>query len=180
MSSTAWNNEVLWVGGFLARIIYEEEMCLAKSKDELATQLGLCTMTRFAFGPTQPHSGVSQILQEAFFSCCREPRSPFPVVSNVGISCASDSQFRQSNKDLSFLKSYRILHHEVDERQHSQIISRYNIPTFKFKDILREFGTGVTQNAMKSLFDWWDDVKRNALLSVEAKAAGKQFCKDFA
>ena len=37
--STAWNKEVLWVGGFLARIIYEEEMRIAKFKDELATQL---------------------------------------------------------------------------------------------------------------------------------------------
>jgi hypothetical protein len=180
MFSTAWNNEVLWVGGFLARIIYEEEMHIAKSKDELATQLGLSTMTRFAFGPTQPHSGVSQILQKAFFSCCHEPRSPFPVVSGVGISCASDSQFRQSNKDLSFLKRYQILHKEVDPRQHSQIISQYKIPMFKFGDIVREFETGVTQDAMKSFFDWWEDTKRNALLSVEAKAAGVKFCKEFA
>ena len=179
MFLTAWNHEVLRVGGFLARIIYEEEMRIATSKDELATKLGLCTMERFAFGSTVPHSGVSQILQDAFFSCCHKPRSPLPVVSDVGISCASDSQFRQSNKDLSFLKRYRILHKEVDSRQHSQIISRYEIPMFKFGDILREFETGVTQDAMKSFFDWWQDVKRNTPSSVEAKAAKEKFCKGF-
>ena len=175
--STAWNKEVLWVGGFLARIIYEEEMRIAKFKDELATQLGLWTMARFAFGPTFPHSGVSQILQEAFFSCSHEPRSPFPVVSDIGISDVSDWQFRQSNKDLSFLKRYLLLHEEVDPRQRSQIISRYKIPMFKFGDISREFETGVTQDAMKSFFDWWTDVKRNAPSSVEARAAIEKFCK---
>ena len=112
--STAWNKEVLWVGGFLARIIYEEEMRIAKFKDELATQLGLWTMARFAFGPTFPHVGVWQILQDAFFSCSHQPESPFPVVSDIGISDASDSQFRQSNKHLTFFKSYRTLHEDVE------------------------------------------------------------------
>ena len=180
MFSTAWNNEVLWVGGFLARIIYEEEMRIAKSKDELATQLGLCTMANFAFGSTLPHIGVSQILQDAFFSCCHETRSPFPVVSDIGISCASDSQFRQNDENLSFLKSHRTLHKQVDQRQHSQIINRYKIPKFKFGDIVREFETGITQDAMKSFFHWWEDVKRSALSTVEAKAAAEKLCKEFA
>ena len=30
---------------------------------------------------------------------------------------------------------------------------------------------------MKSLFDWWTDVKRNAPSSVEARAAREKFCK---
>ena len=180
MFSTAWNNEVLWVGGLLARIIYEEEMHIAESKNELATQLGLWTMARFAFGFTIPHSGVSQILQEAFFSCTHKSMSPFPVVSNIGISDASDSRFRQSNKDLTFLKSYRTLHEDVEPRQRSQIISRCKIPMFKFGDILLEFETGVAQDAMKSFFDWWEAVKRNVPSSVEAKAAREEFCKSFA
>ena len=179
MPSIAWNNEVLWVGGLLARVIYEEEMRIATSKEEFATKLGLCTMERFAFGSTVPHSGVSQILQDAFFSCCHEPRSPFPVVSDVGVSDVSEPRFRQSNKDLSFLKSYRILHKEIDPRQRSQIISRYEIPMFKFGDIVREFETGITQDAMNSFFDWWEDVKRNAPSSLEAKAAREKFCQEF-
>ncbi|KAI9567656.1 hypothetical protein HD554DRAFT_2192361 [Boletus coccyginus] len=175
----AWNNEVLWVGGFLARIIYEEEMRIARSKDKLATRLGLCTMARFAFGSTVPHSGVSQILQDAFFSCCHEPKSPLPVVSDDGISCASDSQFRQGNKDLSFLKRYRILHEEVHARQNSEIIDRYKIPMFKFGDIIREFETGVPPDTMKAFFGWWEHARKSEPSSREAKDARAKFCKEF-
>ncbi|KAH0831364.1 hypothetical protein J3R83DRAFT_14027 [Lanmaoa asiatica] len=181
MLSIAWNKEVLRVGGFLARIIYEEEMRIAaKSREEHATQLGLCTMSRFAFRPTVPHSGVSQILQDSFFSCCHEPKSPFPVVSDVGISCASDSYFRQSNKDLSFLKRYLALHRDVESNIHSQIIRRYKIPLFKFGDIVREFEAGVTQEAMRSFFVWWEDARRNAPSSPSSRDAREKFCKEFA
>ncbi|KAH0831350.1 hypothetical protein J3R83DRAFT_14012 [Lanmaoa asiatica] len=181
MLSVAWNKEVLWVGGFLARIIYEEEMRIAaKSKEEHATQLGLFTMARFAFRPTAPHSGVSQILQDSFFSCCYQPKSLFPVVSNVGISCASDLYFRQSNKDLSFLKRYLALHRDVESNIHSQIIRRYKIPLFKFGDIVREFEAGVTQDAMRSFFVWWEDARRNAPSFPSSKAAREKFCKEFA
>ncbi|KAF8558574.1 hypothetical protein OG21DRAFT_1075395 [Imleria badia] len=175
----AWNNEVLWVGGFLARIIYEEEMRVAESMGELATQRGLRTMARFAFGSTVPHSGVSQILQDAFFFCCHKPKSPFLVVSDIGISDASDAQFRQRNKDLSFLKKYLVLHEGVEPGQNSQIVKRYDIPLFKYQDIVSEFETGVTQDVMKLFFAWWEETKKN-LLSSESKAAGEKFCQKFA
>ena len=179
MLSIAWNHEVLWVGGFLARIIYEEEMQRSNAENELATQLGLRTMARFAFGSTVPHSGVSQILQEAFFSCCHEPKSPFPVVSDVGISDVSSPQFRQRNRDLSFLKKYLVLHDQIEMSQNSQIIKRYGIPVFKYQDIVYEFETGVSQDTMKLFLSWWEETKRSSL-SSEAKAAGDKFCRKFA
>ena len=178
MPSTAWNKEVLCVGGFLARVIYEQEMNAAKSKGGLATKLGLCTMARFAFGLTVPHIGVSKLLQDAFFSCCSKPKSPFPVVSDVGISCLSDPQFRQNNKDLLFLKKYRVLDDRVEPRQHSEIISRYEIPLFKFDDIVREFKSGVKQDAMRPFFSWWDDLHKNPRSSTEETRA--KFCSKFA
>lgn len=151
----------------------------SQSKDDLSTKLGLSTMARFAFGSTLPHGGVSEILQKAFFSCCHESKSPFPVVSEFGISCASDSQFRQSNKDLSFLKRYRVLHKEIDPLQCAQIIEHYRIPRFKFGDIVREFEKGVTQDVMKAFFGWWEDVKRNSHSSAKSKEAAEIFCKEF-
>jgi hypothetical protein len=147
----AWNKEVPWVGGSLARIIYEEEMGNAKSKDGLATQVGLYEMNRFAFGSASPHSGVSQILEDALFSCCH-PKSPFPVFSDTGISCLSNSQFRKSNKDLSFVKKCRVLHEKVEPRQLSEIIKRYNIPLFQYADIVQEFEAGVLPDTLRVFF----------------------------
>ena len=153
-------------------------MNAAKSKGGLSTKLGLSTMARFAFGLTVPHGGVSKILQDAFFSCCHDPKLPFPVVSDVGISCVSDPQFRQNNKNLSFLKKYRVLDDRVEPRQHSEIISRYGIPLLKFDDILREFRSGVKQDAMRPFLSWWDDLHKNPRSSTEDTRA--TFCKKFA
>ncbi|KAG9310182.1 hypothetical protein JVU11DRAFT_9807 [Chiua virens] len=179
--SKDWNREVLKVGGLLARVVYEQEMHTAsKSKNDVATKLGLSTMARFAFGSTVPHSGVSQILQDAFYSCCHKSKSPFPVVSAAGISDASDPQFRQSNKDLSFLKRYWVLHEDIKDHQRSQIIRRYNIPQFKFGDIVREFEIGVKQETMKSFFAWWDNTRKTYFTSDKTKSAAEKFCNEFA
>ncbi|KAG9310203.1 hypothetical protein JVU11DRAFT_9845 [Chiua virens] len=176
-----WNREVLKVGGLLARVVYEQEMHTAsKSKNDVATKLGLSTMARFAFGSTVPHSGVSQILQDAFYSCCHKSKSPFPVVSAAGISDASDPQFRQSNKDLSFLKRYWVLHEDIKDHQRSQIIRRYSIPQFKFGDIVREFEIGVKQETMKSFFAWWDNTRKTYFTSDKTKSAAEKFCNEFA
>ncbi|KAG8216018.1 hypothetical protein J3R82DRAFT_8011 [Butyriboletus roseoflavus] len=165
------------VSGFLARVIYEQEMNAVKSKDA-STQLGLRTMARFAFGPTTLDNRVSKILEDAFFSARDEPKSPFPVVSDVGISCLSDPQFRQSNKDLSFLKAYRVLDEHVESRQGSEIISRHKIPLFKFDDVVREFRSGVTQNTTKQFFIWWNDLHKNPRSStLETR---DKFCAKFA
>ena len=168
------------MGGFLARVIYEQEMNAARSKGGLATELGLCTMARFAFGLTVPHGGVSKILQDAFFSCCHEQKSPFPVVSDVGISCASDPQCRHNNKAPLFLKTYVVLHGDMQPSQRSEIINRYRIPQFKFDDIVQEFQSGVTQDAMKTFFVWWDEFNRTAPSSSSSKDAREKFCKQFA
>ncbi|KAH0831140.1 hypothetical protein J3R83DRAFT_13710 [Lanmaoa asiatica] len=155
-----WNKEVLWASGFLARIIYEEEMRVAaKSRDDLATQLDSA---------------------RCFLLVLPQAKLPFPVVSNAGISDASDSHFRQSNKDLSFLKTYPVLHEEVESRQHSQIISRCGIPLFKFGDIVQEFESGATQDAMTSFFVWWEDVRKNSPSSPEARVVREKLCKQFA
>ncbi|KAG9310168.1 hypothetical protein JVU11DRAFT_9790 [Chiua virens] len=177
----AWNHEVLNVGGLLARVVYEQEMHrAAKSKNEFGTKLGLSTMARFAFGSTVPHSGVSQILRDAFYSCHNSSKSPFPVVTAGGIGYASDPQFRQSNKDLSFLKKYRVLHEEIKDHQRSRIIMQYDIPHFRYGDIVREFETGVTREALRSFFSWWEDIRRNSLATDEARNAAEKFCTMFA
>ena len=181
-SPVAWNEEVLWVGGFLERIIYEEEMHIAaKFKDDLATEQGLSTMARFAFGPTSPHSDVSKVLQDAFCCCCNELKAPFPIVSESGISCTSDSQLRRSTDgELSFLRSYQVLHNSIKESQCTRIIERYKTPKFGYEDIIREFQIGVTQDAMKSFFVWWEYVKREPLSSDKARDAREKFCRKIA
>ncbi|KAG8216244.1 hypothetical protein J3R82DRAFT_8285 [Butyriboletus roseoflavus] len=185
LSSTAWNKDVLFVGGFLARVIYEQEMQMhaTKSQGDLEKELGLCTMARFTFGLTVPHGEVSKILQEAFFSCCHGPKSPFPVVSDAGISCASDPQirqrFRKNNRPPSFLKTYVVFHEDIEPCQRSEIIKRYNVPAFRFQDIVQEFKSGVTQDALKSFFVWWEDFNRNPPSSTPSTARD-EFCQEFA
>ncbi|KAG9310204.1 hypothetical protein JVU11DRAFT_9846 [Chiua virens] len=154
----AWNEEVLWVAGFLARVVTRKR-CIRPNLKMTWDESGL------------GHDGAFRIR----FYC-----TSLWMVTAGGIGCASDAQFRQSNKDLSFLKKYRVLHEEIKDHQCCQIIAKYDIPRFRYGDIVREFETGVTREALRSFFSWWEDTRRNSLTTDEARNAAEKFCTEFA
>lgn len=104
-----WNEELLGVGGYLARTAYEQEMSAIASlwptstpaspsaNDELCMILrarALHALKFFTFHASTPAAQVSALLEDAFFSCTSAPTSfaPFarmmlgdtpPVASNA-------------------------------------------------------------------------------------------------
>lgn len=90
-----WNKELLWVGGYLSRLIYELEMQEIQTlwsttsvsdkavRDRLLAR-GLHALRFFTFKPSTPSAVVSQELESAFYACATDNKS-LPLVSNVGI-----------------------------------------------------------------------------------------------
>lgn len=76
----AWNMELLAIGGYVARAVYEHEMqrlgaMWSDDKDVRAVvhEAALHTMRFFSFHRSSPSARVSSALEQAFFACCQRP-----------------------------------------------------------------------------------------------------------
>lgn len=76
----AWNMELLAMGGYVARAVYEHEMQRlgAQWSDNQDVQAALHagalhTMRFFSFHRSSPSARVSSALEQAFFACCQRP-----------------------------------------------------------------------------------------------------------
>lgn len=163
-----WNEELLGVGGYLARTAYEEEMdkisalwpegdpssALHDAAGELRSKLyarALHTMKFFTFYPSTPAAQVSGLLEEAFFSCATsssalsfimgEPStSPFPIISTVGIRPASEVRMPNS-AFTEFLKQLPVIPAEIVESAGAMVTTlqaRDMIKDITFSDVLKE------------------------------------------
>lgn len=76
-----WNEALLYVGGYLARTIYEHELSAVppESKDH---SRGLHAIQFFSFKESVPDKCVSEKTREAFFDCSR---NPLPIPSSSGV-----------------------------------------------------------------------------------------------
>ncbi|KAH7911608.1 hypothetical protein BJ138DRAFT_1150150 [Hygrophoropsis aurantiaca] len=114
-----WNEELLYVGGFLARLVYETELnavCSAWKTDRNISQPtgpenphflnGMYIMNCFTFRPSTPDAKVSSFLKSSFFTCSTGNR--FPIVSNAGVHLTKDvrlpfADFARFMKDTPLL-----------------------------------------------------------------------------
>ncbi|CAE6531048.1 unnamed protein product [Rhizoctonia solani] len=108
-----WNKELLYVGGLLARAVYELELTSIgelwtgamgsnttspTDKDDegdktLRTWLqGRClhVLQFFTFHPTTPSSVVAEHFRTAFFTSGATPNHSFPIISTLGVRSAKD------------------------------------------------------------------------------------------
>ncbi|EKM56817.1 uncharacterized protein PHACADRAFT_141759 [Phanerochaete carnosa HHB-10118-sp] len=163
-----WNEELLGVGGYLARTAYEEEMYSISflwPKSDLRAPNGvveeeaqrklsaraLHAMKFFTFHASTPAAQASALLEEAFFSCVsvsspfsfkmgEQSTHPFPVISTVGIR--STSEVRLPNPTFAeFLKQLPVLPAEVIEDAKTMIETlraRDMIKEITFTDVLKE------------------------------------------
>ncbi|KAG8915696.1 hypothetical protein FRC02_004386, partial [Tulasnella sp. 418] len=107
-----WNKELLYVGGLLARFIYDMEISqIRDSWEQAANEIGAGNImnkaiakqldtrgTRilqfFSFYPTTPSQMIGKELEAAFFSSVQDQE--FFVVSNVGVQSARQVRFHNS------------------------------------------------------------------------------------
>ncbi|KAG2141054.1 hypothetical protein DEU56DRAFT_797004 [Suillus clintonianus] len=169
-----WNEELLYVGGFLARLVYEQEIrkvrdvwprvndtvvptanASALSSREKATY----AMRYFTFLPSTPDAKVSKILQEAFFDCFDYSfNDHFPVLTNSGIRYTKE--VRNSHVDFApFMKLVPTRLPTSPGDPPSLVDSlpeKYQVREYTFQDVLGELGTRTLQEEeMVGCLRWW-------------------------
>jgi hypothetical protein len=125
---TVWNKELLYVGGFLARSVYESELDAIKKlwnkaaavngpgglpDEEVQTRLrgrALHALKFFTFHPSTPSPMVSNLMETAFFACATT--HPFSIISSVGVR--NLSQVYIPNPEFSgFLKHLPLIPEDI-------------------------------------------------------------------
>lgn len=159
MEAQVWNEELLDMGGYLARTAYEVEMDNINTSwknttdgdNETRTWLrsrALHALKFFTFYQSTPAAQVSSLLEEAFFSCAivkgfaflgASYPPPFPVISTAGVRNAYE--VRMPNAAFSFLKQLAVVPEEVLQsasRMIATLRDRGMIPDINFTDVTKE------------------------------------------
>lgn len=172
-----WNKELLYVGGFLARAIYELEMQDMKAQwgASVASNPGQPldpelrkrfygeaghNLRFFAFHDSTPSPVVSRDMRSAFFNCV-VPGQPFPIVSSAGVRSALD--VRLPNSALSpFLKNVPIFPEEVYNGSGLMVADLQREGMLKditFEDVIEELrARPLSEEEMVSCLNWWTDM----------------------
>ncbi|KZT69065.1 hypothetical protein DAEQUDRAFT_751065 [Daedalea quercina L-15889] len=173
-----WNEELLYVGGFLARAGYELEMDQirqlwtgaagkdpsAEPDEELTAWLrakALHAMKFFTFHQSTPLAEVSRKMESAFF-LCGGPRHPFSLISTAGVRNASD--VRISDAAFSeFVKELPVIPDDVLSGAKPMIDAlqdRGMVKNIEFMDVLQELrARPLMESEMTACFKWWVGVQ---------------------
>ena len=169
-----WNEELLYVGGFLARAGYELEMdqirklwtgAIGKTPSdqpdvELVAWLharALHAMRFFTFHQSTPLAEVSRKMETSFF-LCGGPRHPFPLMSTVGVRDVSEVRIPDAAFS-EFVKELPVVPEEVligARRMVDALQDRGMVKNIEFMDVLRELrARPLNEVEMIACFKWW-------------------------
>jgi hypothetical protein len=176
---SAWNRELLHVGGLLARVAYELELNNIKNLWEGAISpaspangvdqkiqswlqsRSLHTLKFFTFFPSTPSAEVSNLLEANFFSCAKGNR--FPLISTAGVRDASEVRLPDSTLS-GFLKHLPVLPDEILADAPAMITSLENrgmIKSITFADVLKELRSRpLEEDEMIACLTWWVGVSK--------------------
>jgi len=169
-----WNKELLYVGGFLARSVYEFEMdAIKKLWNEAAAVNGpgglpdeedqtrlrgraLHALKFFTFHPSTPSRVVSKLMETAFFACATT--HPFSIISSVGVR--SLSHVHLPNPEFSgFLKCLPLIPEDIAKGAKVMIAvlrSRGMIKKITFVDVLNELRLRpLSETETVECLQWW-------------------------
>ncbi|BEI92591.1 uncharacterized protein CcaverHIS019_0502190 [Cutaneotrichosporon cavernicola] len=166
-----WNKELLWVGGYLSRLIYELEMVdLAKkwaatARTDTATRdkilaRGQHALRFFSFRPTTPSALVGSEMESAFFSCAREPSS-MPIISTGGILRVDKVRVPNATL-LEFIPEMPVVTPAVMEtasRMVNRLRERNLLQDIVFEDVVQQLNVRpLTEKEMMAALNWWQDI----------------------
>ncbi|KAF9235058.1 hypothetical protein BU15DRAFT_78434 [Melanogaster broomeanus] len=163
-----WNEELLYVGGLLMRLVYEHAMkdvgkrwteapspIAASLKDSLREE-ALYTMKCFTFRQSTPDSKVGELLRDAFFNCSTS--SALSILSNLGIR--DSKEVRQAHADFQpFMKERPVLDSALQGGKSAmiaQLPKEYKVKPYTFRDVLEELRSRTfTEEEMIAYIGWW-------------------------
>lgn len=166
-----WNKELLWIGGYLSRLIYELEMQEIQSlwkttsitdtavRERLMAR-GLHALRFFSFRQTTPSAMVGQGMEVAFYTCGNDNKT-FPIVSTAGV--LPISQVRLPNTDMQkFLSDMPVITNAtLDEapRFVARLREQHLLKDIALEDVVRELGSKpLKEKDMVNCLNWWQSV----------------------
>ncbi|WRT66409.1 uncharacterized protein IL334_003365 [Kwoniella shivajii] len=166
-----WNRELLWVGGYLARLIYEVEMqdlhqtWLKTTVADLGARekllkRGLHALRFFTFKPTTPSSVVGQEMESSFYGCANDNRT-MPIVSRAGI--LPINEVRMPSADLQkFLPDLPVITPSAIEeasRSIARLRERSLLRDVTFDDVVKQLNDRpLTEKEMVDFLSWWQGI----------------------
>ena len=168
---TVWNRELLYVGGFLARSVYEFQLATVHEQwnalcshdtqpsQEIQSRLTsqvLHALEFFTFYPSTPSSDVSSVMEAGFFSCAT--RGQFSIMSTKGIRNSKDVRLPDPLFS-GFLKELPVLPDVIVTGAPSVVSSLQRqgmITEITFQDVLRELqARPLTTKEFIACLEWW-------------------------
>ncbi|KAG1729053.1 hypothetical protein EDD22DRAFT_764522, partial [Suillus occidentalis] len=163
----------LYVGRFLARLVYEQEIRkvqdtwpvvngavvpTADTRASASREKAMYAMRYFTFQPSTPDAKVSKILQDAFFDCFDYSYNVhFPILTNSGIRSTKD--VREIHADFSFMKMVPTQLPTSPGDPASLVDSlpeKYSFQTYTFSDVVKELqGRILQEEEMVGCLRWW-------------------------
>ena len=176
---TVWNKELLYVGGFLARSVYEFELDAIKKlwnkaatvngpgglpDEAVQTKLRGCALhvlKFFTFHLSTPSPVVSELMETAFFACATA--LPFSIISSDGVR--NLSQVHIPNPEFSgFLKRLPLIPEDIligAKTMIAALRSRKMIKDITSVDVLIELRLRpLTETETVECLTWWIGVTR--------------------
>lgn len=175
-----WNEELLYVSGFLARVAYDSEM--GKVKDAWPTmqkpdaeKLALYTIKSFFFHPSTPDPKVSRLIKDAFYACSTTDQ--FPFISDQGIRYTKDIRGYHP-KFAPFMRN-PILPVELRPVSTSMTLpERLRITTYAYKDVVKELASReLSEGEMTACLHWLSNQLRNEGLGEEQRKCRNEIFK---
>lgn len=166
-----WNKELLWVGGYLARLIYELEMqeiqtlwsTTSVADTEVRARLlarGLHVVRFFSFRPTTPSAMVGQGMEMSFYASGIDNKS-LPIVSTSGI--LPINQVRLPSTELKkFLSDLAVITPStLDEapRFVARLREQHLLKEVGLEDVVKALGSKpLNEKETVDCLAWWQNV----------------------
>jgi len=166
-----WNKEILWIGGYLSRLIYELEMqdiqtswkTTSVSDTAVREKLlarGLHTLRFFTFRQTTPSPMVGQGMEIAFYGCGTDNKQLL-ITSTAGVLPVN--QVRMPNADMQkFLTDMPAITasaiHEAS-RFIARLRDQQLLREVAIEDVIKELGSKpLAEKEMVECLTWWQNV----------------------
>jgi hypothetical protein len=166
-----WNKELLWIGGYLSRLIYEIEMqeiqtlwsttsVTDKEVREKLLARALHALRFFTFKPTTPSATVGQSMEQAWYLCGLDNKT-LPIVSVGGVKPIS--QVRLPNPDIQkFLPDLPVISTSTSEAA-PRVVARLReqnlLKEVMLEDVIKQLGTRpLTEKEMVDCLQWWQTI----------------------
>lgn len=166
-----WNKELLWVGGYLSRLVYELEMADLASQWQKTTATetaartqimarGLYALRFFTFRPTTPSAAVGTEMEAAFFSCSRNNKT-LPLISSAGV--LGVDHVRIPNEELlTFLPDLPVLTPATVSSATGAVAvlrQRHLLGDIVFDDVVKQLhNRPLNEKEMLACLKWWQEI----------------------